>query len=336
MSSVDVIVPCYRYGHFLRECVESVLRRSVQAVRVLIIDDASPDNTADVAAELVKEDSRVTFLRHSLNKGHIDTYNEGIEWASADYMLILSADDYLLPGALDRAANLMDAHPQVGFTFGNVIELSDNGTKTPVKSMVEVTGNCGQRILEGLEFIELSGSYCIVSTCTAVVRTGLQKRLGGYRRELPHAGDFEMWLRFGAHAPVGFVGRYQGIYRRHIANMSSQYYTNGSLADFQQRKAALDCFFETCGDVLPNSAQLRRRFFRHLSGHAVSLASSAFNRGEMEASRRVSEFALAICPEIDRSLGWLKLILKRRMGPRVWCALSPAVARIRGDQLHRR
>ena len=108
MSSVDVIVPCYRYGHFLRGCVESALAQTGADVRVLIIDDASPDNTAEVATELAKEDSRVSFFRHAVNKGHIATYNEGIEWVSGDYMLLLSADDYLLPGALARAAELMD------------------------------------------------------------------------------------------------------------------------------------------------------------------------------------------------------------------------------------
>src|SRR5215475_2150920 len=123
MRSVDVIVPCYGYGHFLRQCVASVLTDSARNVRVLIIDDASPDNTAEIANDLVRQDHRITFARHKFNKGHIDTYNEGIDWASAHYMLILSADDYLLPGALDRAVRLMDAHPEVGFTFGNVIEL---------------------------------------------------------------------------------------------------------------------------------------------------------------------------------------------------------------------
>src|SRR6516165_7020222 len=118
MSSVDVIVPCYRYGHLLRECVESVLTQSLKHVRVLILDDASPDNTSEVGAKLEREDSRVTLVRHHVNKGHIATYNEGIDWVSADYLLLLSADDYLLPGALDRAAALLDAHPEVGFVFG--------------------------------------------------------------------------------------------------------------------------------------------------------------------------------------------------------------------------
>lgn len=71
-------MPCYQYGHFLRECVESILTRSGPSVRVLVIDDASPDHTAGVARDLVREDSRVTFLRHTRDKGHIATHNEGI------------------------------------------------------------------------------------------------------------------------------------------------------------------------------------------------------------------------------------------------------------------
>jgi glycosyltransferase involved in cell wall biosynthesis len=341
VSSVDVIVPCYRYGHFLRECVESVLSQSGVSVRVLIIDDASPDNTAEVAADLVREDPRVTFIRHSENKGHIATYNEGIDWASADYMLLLSADDYLLPGAVSRAADLMDAHPEVGLTFGNVVELRDGGTKTPVRSVVEPADKSVRRILGGLEFIELNGPNCLVSTCTAVVRTALQKRLGGYRPQLPHAGDMEMWLRFAAYTSVGFVSAYQGIYRRHSANMSAAcyYYTadgrfvytaNGRLADLQQRRAVFDCFFESCSGALPNPERLRRKLFRSLGVMAVGRASAAFNEGEMEASRQLAEFALGVCPRIKTSLDWMKLTCKRRMGARAWRALRPAVAGIRG------
>ncbi len=55
----------------------------VKHVRVLILDDASPDNTSEVGAELAREDSRVTQVRHHVNKGHIATYNEGIDWVSA-------------------------------------------------------------------------------------------------------------------------------------------------------------------------------------------------------------------------------------------------------------
>src|SRR3954465_11972265 len=127
MSSVDIVVPCFRYGHFLRECVDSVLTQSGPELRVLIIDDASPDNTAEDAEELVPSDSRVDYRRHTSNEGLIATANEGIAWARADYMLLLSADDYLLPGALSRSVDLMDNHPSVAFTFGSAVVLDQCG-----------------------------------------------------------------------------------------------------------------------------------------------------------------------------------------------------------------
>jgi glycosyltransferase involved in cell wall biosynthesis len=343
LGRIDVIIPCYNYGRFLSQCVKSVLGQVGVDVRVLVIDDASPDNTAEVAAALAREDPRVTVIRHTTNKGHIKTYNEGIEWASADYMLLLSADDYLLPSALARATNLMDAHPEVGFTFGNVIELSDNGKETPIKSIIKATGDSDKRILEGRELIELTGAQGNqVTTCSAVVRTELQKHLGGYREELPHAGDAEMWLRFAVHASVGFIFAYQGVYRRHSASMSTAYYfvsdgrviyrKNGRLANLQQLKLAFDCFSEHCKDVMPRSEDLCRRLYRQLSESVVRDASAAFNDGQMEESKELSAFAVAICPEIKSSSAWVKLSCKRWMGARTWRAVSPAVAAIRAKQ----
>ena len=61
MSSVDVIEPCYRSAHFLRKCVESMLSQQGVDVRVLILDDASPDSTSEVGAALASADERVTY-----------------------------------------------------------------------------------------------------------------------------------------------------------------------------------------------------------------------------------------------------------------------------------
>src|SRR5919109_5208527 len=108
MSRVDVIIPCYNYARYLRQCVESVLTQSAVQVRALIIDDASTDDSAAVGSALAAEDARVEFRRHAVNHGHLTTYNEGLEWSAGDYTLLISADDLLVPGALNRAARLMD------------------------------------------------------------------------------------------------------------------------------------------------------------------------------------------------------------------------------------
>jgi glycosyltransferase involved in cell wall biosynthesis len=329
MSSVDVIVPCYRYGHFLRECVESVLTQSLKQVRVLILDDASPDNTSEVGAELAREDSRVTLVSHHINKGHIATYNEGIDWVSADYMLLLSADDYLLPGALERAATLLDAHPEVGFTFGNAVELSDGGSITHVIPVTKVSDKRDQLVLTGPKFIELSHSRNIVPTPTAVIRTVVQKRAGRYRPQLPHAGDMEMWWRLAAHAPVGVLGARQAVYRRHAANMSNAYYRQNRLPDLTQRKMALDSFMESCGYMLSNANQIHRRILCALSYDAVGCASGAFNDGEMELSEQLAQFAVGVFPDVKKSLPWVKLACKRQLGWRMWRAVLPAIAGLR-------
>jgi glycosyltransferase involved in cell wall biosynthesis len=318
-------------------CVESVLMQSGPNVRVLIIDDASPDNTAEVASELARKDCRVTFLRHAANKGHIATYNEGIERVSADYMLLLSADDYLLPGALSRAAKLMEANSEVGFIFGKAIDLTNSNSKWEMKTFAnaaieKVTNKTSWCILGGTEFLDFlkcNRWINILRTPTVVVRTELQKRLGGYRHELPHSGDLEMWLRLSACKSVGVINDYQAVYRLHGGNMQKRYQNSKMLGDLQQRKAAFDSFFECCTFPLEGSFKHRKGLLRHLSYEAVGYASHAFNDNEMDISIQLSEFAKDSWPEITKTLPWIMLVSKRRMGLRISRTLVPHVAWIR-------
>src|SRR5215471_5984026 len=151
MSSVSVVIPCYKYGHFLEDAVSSALddQEGVD-VRVLIIDDASPDDSAEVAAKIAARDPRVDVIVHEANKGNIATFNEGLlEWADGDYCMLLSADDRVTPGALRRARDLLDAHPSVGFVHGRSLWVVD-GAPLPAAS-IRVRGwsvLSGQRLLE--------------------------------------------------------------------------------------------------------------------------------------------------------------------------------------------
>jgi glycosyltransferase involved in cell wall biosynthesis len=326
MSSIDVIVPCYRYGRFLKECLESVLTQDTRNVRVLIIDDASPDNTAEIAADLANRDSRVTSLRHTKNHGHIATYNEGIEWAAADYLLLLSADDYLLPGALDRGITLLERYSEASFTFGNAVEMDEYGIRTFTNN---IHFRNGSHIYSGDEFIRNSGGGNLVTTATAIVRTSLQKRVGGYRAELPHSGDMEMWLRLAACGSVGYIPTPQAVYRRHANNMSLAYRADGFLPDMSQRKAALDSFFRANYNILPNAALLRQEAYLNLSRATLGLASSAFDQGEIKIAERLRELALLMCPLVRRSTSWAKLACRERLGYETWLTLQPIVKCVR-------
>jgi glycosyltransferase involved in cell wall biosynthesis len=329
MSSVDVFVPCYRYGHFLRECVGSVLTQTDVKVRVLVIDDASPDNTAEVGTDLARGDSRVTFVRHQANRGHIATYNEGLDWVSADYLLLLSADDYLLPGALAQSVRVMDAHPEVGFTFSKPLYSAEGPDSRSPDRTVPFGAEPRFGILTGLDFIKLVArrrATNIVPTPTAVVRTAVQKRVGGYRPELPHTGDLEMWLRLAAHASVGMIDSYQAVFRQHGANMQRGYLDNDwQLPDLKQRKAAFDHFIQSCRPVLDHADQIHARLLRALACDALQVARAAFNAGDLEASRRVSDFAFELSPRARMSLDNALLVFRRILGVKAWSRVRPIV-----------
>jgi glycosyltransferase involved in cell wall biosynthesis len=325
MPRVDVVVPCYNYGHFLESCVESALRQDGVDVRVLIIDDASPDDTVVRGTRLAERDTRVSYRRHLANKGHIATYNEGLlEWADGDYALLLSADDMLTPDALLRATRLMDSHHEVGMTYGDVIR-----TATPDFATAPVPPTYEAEVTSGSRFIEAScrALGTPVEAVTAVVRTSVQHAVGGYRKELPHAGDQEMWLRFASVSAIGRVKAPQGFYRRHGENMSNGYYAGLGRRDFDQTRATFGYFFAELGARVADRERLEGLVQRELAIQAFYLANEAFNAGDRKQCADLLTEAVTLWPCIRHHRGWRRLQLKRVIGRCLWSYLRL----LRGD-----
>jgi glycosyltransferase involved in cell wall biosynthesis len=308
MSRVDVFVPCYNYARFLRQCVESVLAQDGVEVRVLILDDASQDDSEAVGRQLASEDQRVEYRRHTINRGHIETYNEGIEWANGDYTLLLSADDLLTSGALARAAGLMNVYSDVGLTYGKEIR-----TPAPAFLSYHAPDSYGTRILSGSEFLETSCTLCnnIVPTPTAVVRTSVQRKVGGYKKALSHTGDLEMWLRFAAHSSVAEIDACQAFYRVHGANMS---YAYSGMRELTQLRLAFDLFFAECGDFVPDCGRLRGLVRRGLGREAFWGANQAFEANDKQLCREFLKVALELSPRLRLTGGWWRLWAKRLIG----------------------
>lgn len=325
MSRVDVIVPCYKYGHFLRDCVGSVLAQDGVDVRVLIIDDASPDDSAAVASRLAAEDERVEARFHDVNRGHIATYNEGLEWGTGDYLLLLSADDVLTPGALGRAARMMDEHADIGFTFGRAIttEKPDFRNHAPAERYRST-------VLTGPEFWERScvEASNVVSTPTAVVRTWLQKSIGGYRQELPHTGDMEMWLRFAAHAPVGVLDADQAFYRVHGRNMHKETFPEAATV-LEQHRLAFEMLFQHYGGRLEDPQRLKRMAMQGLALNAVRKATKLFDQGDGKSCAELLDLALLAFPEVRREREWSRLHYKRMIGRRLSRAMRRVLSMVR-------
>ncbi len=333
MSTVGVVVPCYRYGHLLRESVGSVLDQPGVDVRVLIIDDASPDDSADRARELAAEDPRVDVAVHPDNRGHIRTYNEGLlEWCDTDYAVLLSADDMLTPGALRRAVDFLDATPSAGLVYGHYVRFDGVTDRPPAR-----TGTPSRRLYDGQAWLRrrfAHGNGCMASP-EVVVRTKIQQDVGGYDPELPHTGDIEMWMRFAARADMGYLrGVDQAFYRVHDASMSTSFYADGGLGDLRQRWAAYQAFLRKDGELLNDRERMERTIRRRIARDALWRACRALDgaRADREPVEELVAFAMDTYEGASRLSEYRGLRWRRAVGDRV----SPTLRRVIPTALWRR
>jgi GT2 family glycosyltransferase len=321
-ARVSVVVPCYNYGHFLRGCVASVLRQEGVDVRLIVIDDCSTDDSADVAALICESDVRVEFRRHRENAGLIRTANEGLEWADGDYVLLLSADDLLVPGALCRATSIMDRHPEVGLVYGRPL-FAREGRELPSSS-----GRWrSTRVWAGEDWIRTrcKTAHNAMSSPEVLVRNRVQQQVGGYDMACYHTSDLNMWLRIAAVSEIAHIrGVPQAIYRVHGGSMLRS--QDGPLVDLRDRRTAFESFFRDNASFLRRPDELLGMAGRTLAREALWRASRTVDRGLETQQPLVDElvaFALEVCPDARRLREWHGLRLRRQIGSRRSRAFFP-------------
>jgi len=265
-----VVIPCYKYGAYLPDAVASALDQDALEVDVLIVDDASPDDSAEVAHALAAADPRVAVLVHQENAGHIRTYNDGLERATGDYVVLLSADDLLPRNAVTRAVALMEAHPSVGLVYGWPQNFDD--VAPPTTRAVETwTVWEGRAWLRGV----LSRGDNPIMSPEVVMRRAAWEAHGPYDARLPHSADLALWLATASRWDVGRVnGPPQAYYRVHGGNMHLTTYA-GWQVDLEERLLTFELLLEG-GDCRPADAeQLLRRARRALADEALRRSESA-------------------------------------------------------------
>jgi glycosyltransferase involved in cell wall biosynthesis len=297
MAGIDVVVPCYQYGRYLRECLTSVLTQDVNDLRVLVIDNASTDESVDVAQDIARSDSRVEVLARSRNLGATASYNDGIDWVSADYFLILDADDLLVPGSLALARDKLEGDRNCAFAYGTQAFLQRDGAVTLWHA--DRRREPGWTVWSGRSFLE---SVCRTSrnpvgAPTVLRRTAAQRMVGHYRPGLEYCDDMEMWLRLACVGDVARTGAVQGIRRLHDLQMGHHYQV-AMVRDFIERERAFQSFFTNEGQALPGGERLQSMARRALAAHAYWSAASHLLRGYYRDAARLLSFSLARRPSI--------------------------------------
>lgn len=280
-ASVSVIVPCYNYAGYLAAAVTSALDQRDANIEVIIVDDASTDESLVVAHSLAEHDPRVRVIKHTVNQGPVGTFNDGLAVARGDYLIRLDADDLLTPGSVARSTALAEAFPSVSLVYGHPVHFS--GPTLPRHRNRPRSWT----VWSGTSWLELRcrrGVNCITSP-EVLMRASVVRRIGG-QRALAHTHDMEMWFRLALHGDVGWIsGADQAWHREHESSLSAR--EVDVLTDLDERSKAFDELFRD--RVSPGRARLYQLARNALANEAVARASQAFSSGRGDSSE-VSDY----------------------------------------------
>jgi hypothetical protein len=217
--TVTFVIPCYKLGHLLAGCVNSILAQTFSDFEILIMDDCSPDNTSEVASSF--HDPRVKHIRNNVNQGHLRNYNKGINLSRGKYLWLISADDYLRrPYILERYVELMEKNPRVGYAFCPGVGVR-NGIETGVMDY-SVYGSRDQ-IINGRVFLKKLLNYNLVVAASAMARRECYEKISVFPLDVAMgwSGDWFLWGVFALLYDVAYFAEPMVCYRQHELSMTS-------------------------------------------------------------------------------------------------------------------
>src|SRR5438874_11851716 len=320
VPKVSVIIPCYNYGRFLPDSVGGALAQEGVEPEVIVVDDASTDDSAEVAQRYADADPRVKLIRHTVNTNHVVAFNDGYAEATGEFIVRVDADDMLTPGSLARSVALFDAYPSVGLVYGYPRHFTTQARPEPVAGPAQ-----SWTVWSGADWVaeRCRRGYNAITTPEAVIRASVMSGIGGLDLRLKYAQDMEMWLRTAAVSDVGRVnGPDQALHRDHESSMSVTV-GSGRILDLKERRTVYEVLFDGPGKLLPGADELHDRARRALAAEALEEACRAYDRGRtatMDVDGFVA-FALDTYEGTGRLPEWRALQRRRRVGAR----LSPYV-----------
>jgi glycosyltransferase involved in cell wall biosynthesis len=186
MTEVSIIIPTYNRAKSLGAAIQSILDQTYQDFEVIIVDDCSSDNTEAVVRGF--QDQRISYVRHSENRGSGCARNTGIKRAKGHFIAFQDSDDIWLPSKLMKQIEAMSkASNEVGVVYTGYIRIESGVEKyNPPSCVDEKQGNIYGQLLKGN----------FVGTAMVLVRKDCFEEVGLFDEEIYNYGeDWELWLR---------------------------------------------------------------------------------------------------------------------------------------------
>ena len=274
---VAAIVTCHNYGRFLGEAIESVLAQSHAPSEVVVVDDGSTDDTAQVAARYAARGVRYV---HRPRGGAGAARNAGLRSTSAPLIAFLDADDAWLPHRVAVGVAHLARHPTAALAAAHAFACDE--AMRPTSVVHALRGPASGMVLD-----ELLVHNVVLNPSSVLIRRSALEAVGGFS-ELPRGQDWDTWLKIAKRFPIGFVDDVVALVRRHSGSITLR----SGRSRIEQNLAIVD---RHLGDVRPawKRPLLRRRAASAAYLHA-GLGSAIV--GDTHVARRYAISALALDP----------------------------------------
>lgn len=219
---VSVVFPVYNGGRYLREALDSVLAQTYRPMEVIVMDDASTDDTPAILATY---GDAIRVVRQSQNQGIYPNTNAGIALARGELIASYHSDDVYLPTIVEQEVAFLERYPEVGAVFASDIFIDAEGREygrlalppdVPADRPLDF-----RLILNGL----LTHKNQFLRCPTAMVRASVYRDVGVYRAdEFSVISDLEMWLRIARRYPIGILSEHLLKYRHFHGNATQAYH----------------------------------------------------------------------------------------------------------------
>ena len=329
--TLTVFLPNYNHARFLPETLSSLTEQSYQPLEVIIVDDASTDNSLEIIEEFAQSRPNVQVIKNETNRGVVASENGVIEMARGSHFYGLSADDRVRPGLLEKSMALLAEHPTAGFCSTLSYKIDESGTNlglypTPIVAERQAFFSAS----EAREILLQRGSWFMGNT--TIYRRSALLECGDHVPELgPFYDGFMsqvMALRYG----VCFIPEALGEFRQTAGQLSDATYDVRTA--FPIYEHAIQLMRTTYRDLFP--PEYVDRFECRTLAYTMerSLArSNAMHLGYLKTMLPrprhrllLSLVSLAMRCQFLLAKIWLIIAVRREFWPSLWRSIKQVVS----------
>lgn len=210
---VSILVSCYNHEQYIEECILSIIQQDYDNIELIVIDDGSSDNSANIIQRLQQEHH--FYFEAQTNMGLTKTLNKMLAMAKGKYIAPIGSDDILLPHKTSLQVDVLEQRADIAVVGGNILCIDEQGnvkTKQRHKDYREV------------DFKTIFRQPKLIPAAPSVmIRADVLKEIGGYNTEC-QLEDLYLWLKITqAGHPIAVLAEVVAHYREHASNTYKNY-----------------------------------------------------------------------------------------------------------------